>query len=333
MSSPRARPAGLSREQAETAVSKATQAPSIMNCQPWRFAVTDDTIDLHAVPERSPAGIDPTGREVYLSLGAALLNLRLAVAALGREPHVQLIPEPAQRTLVARLRVGGLSEIGPLEQSLHAAIGLRRSSRRPFTEEPVQPEHFLRLQDAASAEGGWLDAATGSHRTAVLGVLHEADLEQRANAAVVRDVGRWTHDRRDPRVGIGIDSLGPRPRDPTAAVRDVALGSEQSARAAVDFEAHALLAVLLTSGDAPIDWLRGGLALERVLLTAVTVGIAVGLLSHGTEVPDLRPLVRDPSSRWRFPQLVLRFGYPSASMAPTARLPVTEVLEYAVTPA
>jgi nitroreductase len=234
---------------------------------------------------------------------------------------------------VARLRIGRPNEISALEGTLHAAIGVRRSSRQPFSDEPVQPESFRHLQDAASVEGGWLDAAAGSHRALVLNVLHEADLEQRANPAVVRDVGRWTHDRRDVRVGIGTESLGPRPRDPAAAVRDLGLGVEVSARSSADFEKNALIAVLLTRGDTPVDWMRGGLALERVLLAAASSGVAVGLLSHGTEVVDLRPLVRDPGSIWRHPQLVLRFGYATAAMPQTPRLPLAEVLDYAEAPA
>lgn len=323
----------LTRDQVETAVFAATLAPSLLNCQPWRFTAGGDVIDLHAVPGRSPSVVDPTGREVFLSLGAALLNLRLAVAALGREPVVQLMPEPADPTHVARLRIGRPNEISALEGTLHAAIGVRRSSRQPFSDEPVQPESFRHLQDAASVEGGWLDAAAGSHRALVLNVLHEADLEQRANPAVVRDVGRWTHDRRDVRVGIGTESLGPRPRDPAAAVRDLGLGVEVSARSSADFERNALIAVLLTRGDTPVDWMRGGLALERVLLAAASSGVAVGLLSHGTEVVDLRPLVRDPGSIWRHPQLVLRFGYATAAMPQTPRLPLAEVLDYAEAPA
>jgi nitroreductase len=326
------RPAAFTRAQVETVVGAAAQAPSILNCQPWRFSATDETIDLFAVPDRSPRAIDPTGREVFISLGASLLNLRLAVAALGREPVVQLLPDPARRTHVARVRLGGPSELSVSERPLHAAIGQRRSSRQPFTSEPLPAEAFVHLQDAAAAEGGWLDAATGSHRDVVLGVLHEADREQRANVAIVGEVVRWTRDRLDLRVGIEPDSLGPRPRGSSAAVRDLGLGGADPGRGSADFETHALLAVLLTSGDGPVDWLRSGLALERVLLAATSRGMAAGLLSHGTEVVDLRPLIRDPSSRWRFPQIVLRFGFTNTQMPPSPRLPVAEILEFTDAP-
>jgi len=324
------RPAAMTRAHLETAIYAAGLAPSILNCQPWRFRVTGDTIDLFAVPERSPSALDPTGREVYISLGAALLNLRLGLAAFGREPIVQLMPDPARRTHAARVRLGGPSELSVFERSLHDAIAVRRSSRQPFTADPVPQDVFLQLQDAAASEGGWLDAANGSHRAAVLGVLHEADREQRSNPAVVQEMDRWTRDRPHTAVGIDPGSLGPRPRDPSAAVRDLGLGRNDPGRGSADFETNALLAVLLTSGDGPVDWLRAGLGLERVLLTATSTGLDVGLLSHGTEVVDLRPLIRDPGSRWRFPQLVLRLGYAVAPMPPSRRLPLADILEFVV---
>ena len=270
--------------------------------------------------------LDPTGREVYLSLGAAVLNLRLALQSLGRVPAVHLLPEPSAPTMVARLRVGGPGRLSALEQSLFDAIPLRRSSRVPFTDRLVQYEDLVHLQEAASSEGGQLDPATGSHRSGVVDLLHDADSTQREDRALVEAVARWTVDLGRPDVGIPAESIGAPARNPSATVRDMTLGRPGGGRAATDFETSALLAVLLTTGDHPIDWLRGGMALERVLLTATARGISIGVLSHATEVAELRPLVRDPSSRWSHPQLVLRFGY-GEPMPPTPRRPLAEVLQ------
>jgi hypothetical protein len=315
----------LERAQIEAAVRAAAAAPSILNCQPWRFHSHDGQIDVFTVPEQAPTVLDPTGREVFLSLGAAVLNLRLALAALGRPPAVQLLPVPSEPRLVARLRVGGPGRLSTLERPLFEAIPYRRSSRVPFTGEEVPYEDFMHLQDAAAAEGGQLDPATGMHRANVVDLLHDADRAQRDEPGLVAEVARWTVNLRRPDVGIPAESLGPRPRDPSATVRDIALGGTAGSRPAAEFETSALLAVLLTTGDHPIDWLRGGMALERVLLTATARGISVGVLSHATEVAELRPMVRDPSSRWRNPQLVLRFGH-GEPMPPTPRRPLDEVL-------
>jgi hypothetical protein len=74
----------------------ATLAPSMHNTQPWRFRVSPDsqTIELYADPARMLKHSDPHGRAVHIACGAALLNLRLAVAVAGRAPMVRLPPMP-----------------------------------------------------------------------------------------------------------------------------------------------------------------------------------------------------------------------------------------------
>jgi nitroreductase len=315
----------LETQQVVAAVEAATRAPSILNCQPWRFRVSADSVEVFAVPERAPSFVDPTGRETLISVGAALLNLQLALLAAGRSPHVQLVPDPEDLTHAATVILAGAAELSEFERPLYKAIATRRCSRQPFTSELVRTEEFLRLQDAAVTEGGWLDPATGLHRVHVVDVLHDADRAQRDEPRIVDDVRRLTVERANPHLGIPVESLGPRPYNSAGTVRDLALGA-LSERPSSNFESDALLAVLLTTGDHPIDWLRAGLALERVLLAAEGMGLASGVLSHGTEVADLRPLVRDPSSRWRFPQVILRFGH-AAPMPSTPRLPLDEVLE------
>ena len=68
-------------------------APSLHNTQPWRFTVGRDAIELHADSGRR-LRVDPDGREIVISCGAALFGLRLAVRSLGRQPVVELLPEP-----------------------------------------------------------------------------------------------------------------------------------------------------------------------------------------------------------------------------------------------
>jgi len=165
------------------------------------------------------------------------------------------------------------------------------------------------------------------HLKVVSGAIHEADRVQRENAELVDDAALWTlHRGGREDVGIPTELLGPRPSDPSALVRDFAFGHQTADRPTADFEKSALVAVLLTTADQRADWLRGGMALERVLLSATARGLSVGLLSQATEVDDLRHLVRDPMTRWRHPQIVLRIGYGEAP-PPTPRLPLGDLLE------
>ena len=53
----------------------AARAPSLHNTQPWRFKVSQDALELYADPKRQ-LRVDPDGREMLISCGAALYGLR-----------------------------------------------------------------------------------------------------------------------------------------------------------------------------------------------------------------------------------------------------------------
>src|SRR5262245_5767701 len=62
----------------------AAAAPSIHNTQPWLFRPRGDAVDVLADRRRRLATLDPEGREMFVSVGAAVFNLRVAVRAHGR---------------------------------------------------------------------------------------------------------------------------------------------------------------------------------------------------------------------------------------------------------
>ncbi|MDQ2875014.1 MAG: hypothetical protein M3Y33_09580, partial [Actinomycetota bacterium] len=84
-------------------VAAAGRAPSLHNSQPWRFRVRGDVVELHADPGRALRQVDPEGRELVISCGAALFGLRLGLRRLGYVPRVELRPDPGQPGLLARV--------------------------------------------------------------------------------------------------------------------------------------------------------------------------------------------------------------------------------------
>src|SRR5581483_3589031 len=77
-------------------VRDAVAAPSMHNAQHWRFryARGSRTFRLHADFERAMPHSDPDARGLHLGCGAALFNLRVAVANAGFHPGVTLLPDP-----------------------------------------------------------------------------------------------------------------------------------------------------------------------------------------------------------------------------------------------
>ena len=92
----------LTAEQVETVLTAAAAAPSLHNSQPWRFRTAPGAIELHADTGREISVADPDHRELVLACGAALLNLRLAIRALGVNVSVSLLPHPGEPNFLVR---------------------------------------------------------------------------------------------------------------------------------------------------------------------------------------------------------------------------------------
>jgi hypothetical protein len=224
--------ATLTRHEVEAAVAAAVSAPSVLNTQPWLFRSRGDVIDLFGDRRRMLQVTDPGERALCISCGAALMNLRLAIEHLWRAPEVELLPTPGDDQHLATVRIGGPYAPPADERNLYSEIPRRRTSRLPFSAEPVPTADLDHLKHQAEAEEAQLHVLTGWELQDVVKLVQEADRAQRADPDVRREVREWLN--RPGRSGEGLtsDTIGPRPRDSSALVRDFAMapGSRTGSR-------------------------------------------------------------------------------------------------------
>ena len=106
----------------------AVAAPSAHNSQPWRFRLLRETVDLIADRTRALAVNDPYDRELTISCGAALFNLRVAAAARGWVALLDEFPFEDDPDLLARITLcTGVPDGIENASRLAAAIPLRRT--------------------------------------------------------------------------------------------------------------------------------------------------------------------------------------------------------------
>ena len=146
----------LPLEELPALVATAGRAPSVLNTQPWQFRVSGHALEMHADVRRGLRVLDPVGREMLISCGAALYGLRLAVRQLGYVPAVGLLPDPGRPGLLARLYLGTESPITPAEQDLLAVVPHRYTHRGPFSPGPLPAGLLTGLRQDAAAEGAAL---------------------------------------------------------------------------------------------------------------------------------------------------------------------------------
>jgi nitroreductase len=308
----------------EDCVHAATKAPSLHNSQPWLFRIRTGYVDVYADRTRQLDVLDPVGRELLISVGAAVFTLRLALRANGRQPVLQLFPEPGQPDLVARVTVGERLDPTPGAETLAAAIEHRHTNRWPFDRSVVPADALEHLVGAARHEGAELTVAGAVGRRAILGLTQEADLRLRARGDYRAELARWTVPLRRHYDGVPATAIGPWDALETMPMRDFGLLQPYLSRPAEQFEPYPTIAVLSTDGDHRDQWVRAGQALQRVLLTATWLKLATTPISQPVELPAVRELLTDTDGgRWA--QMVMRLGYGRPAPA-TPRRPLADVL-------
>lgn len=305
----------------ESLIGKAVRAPSSHNTQPWLFEVSESTISLFADRTRALPVNDPHDRELTISCGCALMNLRVAAAAEGLDVRVEALPAPDTPDLLARVSVapGTPAE----EASLVSSIERRRTYRKTFSSRTVDDAILQRLIDAAAREGAWLrPLATDSARQRAAELVAEGDAAQWADPSWRRELAFWMRPRRRGD-GLTVPTLAaPVTR---AVVRTFDMGVGVGTKDRKLAEASLLLAVLGTEGDQPRDWLLAGQALERVLLVACQNGLQASYLNQPIQVAALRSRIQDLVGAG-FPQILLRLGYPAEDIPAAPRRAIEDVI-------
>jgi hypothetical protein len=268
--------------------------------------------------------IDPTGRELLISVGAAVFNVRLALREQGRVPMVRLLREAAEPDLVARVVPGRSATAGANVAKLAAAIPKRHTNRRPFAPVVVPPALLEELAAAAEVEGASLSVAGAAGRSAILGLVRTAEQRLRAQGMYRGQLTDWTPPTRRRRDGVPPLAFGPWDALEALPLRDFGLAEPELRRPSERFEPYPTIVVLSTHEDNRDHWLQAGQALQRVLLLATVHGLAATPMSQPLEIPALRELVTDfATGSWA--QLILRLGYAQPT-TPTLRRPLADVL-------
>lgn len=303
----------------------ATLAANGHNTQPWRFRIEGDNIEILPDPSRRTPVVDPDDHHLFVSLGCAAENLRIAATATGR-PGTLSLEGTRARYVLGR---------GPARPDpLFAAIPARRSSRTLYDGRPVPSRDLETLRRAADTPGVRLILLTDKPRIDQARDLIVAGNEaQMTDPAFMAELKRWL--RFNPgdamRTGDGLYSAAS--GNPVLPARLGQFAFDRFFGAAAENERYARqinsssgLAVFLAERADPAHWMTVGRACQSFMLAATALDLRCAFVNQPVEVAGLRPvlaaLVGEPGLR---PDLVLRFGRgPVLSFSP--RRPVAAVI-------
>lgn len=318
------------RETVRTALQLAARAPSVHNSQPWRWKVQLVTqqprLELFANPDLHLRSVDPDGRGLILSCGAALHHCVVALAALGWRCRVHRLPDPAHPDHLASIELfgpvpGRLPEQVPeqVNVSLAAAIPRRRTDRRYFSGWPVAAADIALMGARAARAGVMLRRIDALDRLNT--VVAQAVFAHRTDYDYLAELARWSG-RYGSVAGVPARSV-PAPSTgaplPGRLFADPLLAQPPGAGPAED---RAVMLALGTEHDDRLAQLRAGEATSVVLLTATALGLASCPVTEPLEIAETRAAVRrDVFGTSGYPQMLLRVGWAPINADPLPATP------------
>jgi nitroreductase len=313
----------LTDHTAERLIASAILAPSSHNTQPWKFVVRDGGIDMHGDRKRAMTQNDPEHRELVISCGCALYNLRVAAAWMGLDTRIEPVSHWRDDGLLARATFTQ-AKSRSAEADLCTAIYARHTYRKRFASTPVSQAVVDALIAAAHDEKAHLHVLHSTEqRAATANLISQGDSRQWADPEWRRELANWLNPKRK---GDGLPLAAFTAPITQLVVRTIDMGDRVAARDREAMYDSPLLTVLATARDDVSSWLHAGQALERMLLTAQTNGVQASFLNQPIQVAALRPKLREIAVVHGVPQMLIRWGVPVEQLPATPRRTVDAVM-------
>jgi nitroreductase len=322
------------RSEVERAVSCGVRAPSIHNTQPWRWVYRGGALELYADRTRQLPALDPDGRSVLLSCGAALELAQLGFAAAGWRTEVDRMPETSGPDLLARIRPVARTAPDPSTMERVRAAERRHTERRPFRPEPVPADEVRSLLAAATDAGVYAYAIERADEKLDLAVVFSwADRVEMADPAYRAELAHWTR-YQDAQAPDGVPaSAVPHlpagtPRHTNVPMRDFEAGITGGQPLTEVVDERPLYLVVLTTADDRESRVRAGEAYARISVEAERLGLASSAMTQAVDLPSVRERFRMLMDWPDHPQMVLRVGRPESgpTPTPTGRRSLSDVL-------
>ncbi|TSC72195.1 MAG: hypothetical protein G01um101438_698 [Parcubacteria group bacterium Gr01-1014_38] len=309
----------------------AVLAPSAHNTQPWVFRVEGNHLTIFPEFSRALSVSDPTHRELYVSLGCALANLRIAAEHFGFRVAEEDFSGGSGLPVARFSFVSGGTE-PPGNDALFAAITRRHTNRAPYEQRPVPVDTLQRLRGQVSDPEVRLDLVTQKEQILQLAELTaQATLETLGRADFRAELSRWVRNnftkQPDGMPGFAVGVSDAPSLLARVMVRLPPMAKAEAKKAQLRIVGSPLVAIFSAKEDAPRGWVKVGVALERVWLAAVAHGLRAapyaGPFEAGVLHEQVERLLGITGLR---AQTLLRIGYGPDDPHPTPRRSAEDVL-------
>lgn len=313
-------------DQLKFLINFAVLAPSSHNSQPWKFDISQSTIQVLPEFERALPASDTNHRQIFISLGCALENVLVAADYYNLDATTAY--DDSRLIVTFQKRISNK----PQEKShLIFSIPTRHTNRFPYANRMPEQLFLDRIRSMASLDLRVYLVSDTHIKSEIADVILNASVAAMSEKGFRQELSRYV------KSNITRSSLGmpgftiglPTPPSILAPfmVKHLNMAKLNRKKDEALLKKHTpVFAIVFTKNDDEENWLRAGQAYERIALEAEKRGINTAPLAAAIQIgefyKDLQKILATPYR----PQVFFRMGYADKKARHSPRLIPQEVM-------
>jgi nitroreductase len=311
----------------------AVLAPSSHNAQPWRFVVSDATIDIVPDRDRAVPVSDPLEKNLFTALGCALENILVAADYYGLGTSVVYDPKGVHG-VAARVSFVFPKEGGTCENKDHLifSISKRRMNRNPYDPAKLPPEDFLKeIVEFSDVDVDLSLVMDDDLRKKIAKIVMDSRIKIFDDPSFRAEMAKYKKNNlTGSSVGITGNTMGF--NTPMSLIAPFAIKHFNVLRSIQQKEEDIMSIfspvhlMISTKKETQEAWMRSGGILQKIMLSASGRGIASGMSLLPPSTTDMQRLkeIFDNVSQ---PHIFVRMGYAEKIPPHAPRLRAEEVVD------
>lgn len=305
-------------------------APSTRNVQPWFFKIIDNGVEITANRDRILPFSDFVGRQVIISVGAAIGNFKIAAKAYGLDFDCMYYTNSLEDFKVV-INFSNLISDKIINPSDLQAIFDRHNNRELYTEQTL-PQDFINLIKTWNTENLHSFVVTEKNKLdKITDIVVEATDVAFSNKDFSKEAADWVRPSLQKyRDGMPAYNLGfPKLLSffIPFIIRTFNTAKLQMGRHKLWLQHSPSVIVISSKGDDVQDWLAVGELFEKIVLEATKRNLKYAVMAAPTEIGDYYKDLQKVLNTNLRPQMFFRIGYADKKPIFTPRLDLKKVMK------
>ncbi|MDR2192606.1 MAG: hypothetical protein LBO62_07005 [Endomicrobium sp.] len=290
----------------------AIKAPSGHNTQPWKFKINENSIEILPNFTKSLPAVDESNRELYISLGCALENLRIAARHLGY--NYDIAAQNEQGIIVNLVKASSSTE-----NSLYSQIEKRQTNRSVYNNQKIPDETIKYLENIIlqpNTQVYFAKIGENFANSLTQYILRGNEIQMNDNDFKDELILWMRFNKREVKKtqdGLAYNAMG----FPAIArflgklIVGAYLKPDKQNKAdlkKINSSSHFLL--FTTKNNTVFEWIDLGRTLERILLETTRLNLANAYMNPPCEIEVLANEIKNTLTiNNEYPAILLRIGY------------------------